>query len=340
MSFTYRRQLTAANGDFEIFTNFPALVIIDDTSGAYPGLDTYDAISFHDSDGTRLSWECAEFNAGAKSYYFVKCLNIAATNTDYIEVYYGGDTSTEDKTGVWDANYVSAYHMKDETTSTILDSTSNNVDLTKKGANEPIEAAGSIGLAQSFDTNDYITVLADGTGTFNKQTFTLEFVFTTPAILANWHHLWSYDFTSHAVPYYAQHLRYGSGAYLYFGFNDAGVAKSLTGTTIAANTTYYATITYTNGSQEMWINAVSKDTDTLAGGITYYAQETWIGKTNFGTTRAEVINEVRFSDIVRSDNYIAAQDKMLRTQDYWTVGEQVKRKRIYSPTTVLIKGRL
>jgi len=60
---------------------------------------------------------------------------------------------------VWDSNFKARYSMKDLTTSTIEDSTSNNNDGTKKAANEPIQADGQIAKAQSFDgTDDYITV--------------------------------------------------------------------------------------------------------------------------------------------------------------------------------------
>jgi len=59
---------------------------------------------------------------------------------------------------VW-ADYAGVWHMNDATTSTILDSTSNDNDGTKKAANEPIEAIGQIGKAQDFDgVNDYVNV--------------------------------------------------------------------------------------------------------------------------------------------------------------------------------------
>jgi len=47
--------------------------------------------------------------------------------------------------------------LKDETTSSIVDSTTNANNGTKKAANEPVEADGKIGKAQSFDgSNDYV----------------------------------------------------------------------------------------------------------------------------------------------------------------------------------------
>ena len=74
---------------------------------------------------------------------------------------------------VWDANFKAVYHMYDETTSTILDSTSNNNDGTKKGANEPVEATGKVGQGQDFDGSDDYIIRASGSG-FNTETGTWE----------------------------------------------------------------------------------------------------------------------------------------------------------------------
>jgi hypothetical protein len=74
-------------------------------------------------------------------------------------MYYGNADVTSDPstTDVWDENYVAVYHMNDVTTSSIKDSTSNDNNGTKKGANEPIQATGKVGKGQSFDaSNDYI----------------------------------------------------------------------------------------------------------------------------------------------------------------------------------------
>jgi len=59
---------------------------------------------------------------------------------------------------VWGGNFVLVDHMQDDPdTSHTRDSTSNNNDGTKKGANEPLEAIGKIGDAQDFDgIDDYI----------------------------------------------------------------------------------------------------------------------------------------------------------------------------------------
>jgi len=72
----------------------------------------------------------------------------------------GDDPDDTASNAVWDNNYVMIQHLKDATTSTTKDSTSNDNDGTKKAANEPIVTTdGKIDDAQSFDgSNDKITV--------------------------------------------------------------------------------------------------------------------------------------------------------------------------------------
>ena len=323
MAFKYHRKLTFANNAFEEFTNFPVLIIIDDSGGAYPGLTAADEIAFYDSDDvTALSWECAEFNDGGKSYYYVKVPSIAQSDTDYIWVYYGGSTSVEDKTGVWDSNYDAVYHMKDETTSTILDSTSNNNDGTKKGANEPIEITGDIGKAQDFDGNDdYIQANTGITG----YPLTMEVYFKSDVSVTS-------NFIS---------LNDISASSIFYNIRRSGGNKQLV--LEVRNTTSYtiispsallnifdwftgATVLRSATDRELYLNGESVGVDNdnvvfsanvdklLMGVLRLVSPAYWLnGK----------IAEVRISNIERSDNYIAAQDKILRQQDYVTFGEQI-----------------
>ena len=90
-------------------------------------------------------------------YYYYD--NDHADNTTYI-----GAINTTAGGHVWDSDFKAVYHMVDATTSTVVDSTSNNNDGTKKAANEPIEAIGKVGQGQQYDaTNDYIDCGASDT---------------------------------------------------------------------------------------------------------------------------------------------------------------------------------
>jgi hypothetical protein len=144
-------------------TDFPEKVpiIADAAIGAHCLASGYD-IRFTAADGTTLlSYERESWSGGGGSavtaIFWVKT-DVATAGT-YIWCYYGNAAASdgEDAEAVWDDDYKAVYHMKDATTSTILDSTGNDNDGTKKAANEPIEATGKIGKGQSFDgANDYI----------------------------------------------------------------------------------------------------------------------------------------------------------------------------------------
>jgi len=73
-----------------------------------------------------------------------------ADNTTYI-----GDIGSAPGEAVWSSHYLMVCHMVDDTTSTLKDSTDNSYDMTKKGANEPLEENGK---EQHYDgLGDYIT---------------------------------------------------------------------------------------------------------------------------------------------------------------------------------------
>lgn len=89
------------------------------------------------------------YNADTDYYFYYD--NDADHNTSYIGVI-GSATAAE----VW-VDYAAVYHMVDNTASTILDSTSNNNDGTKTGANNPLQAVGKVGFGQDF-SSDKITI--------------------------------------------------------------------------------------------------------------------------------------------------------------------------------------
>jgi len=166
----YRKRIDIQTANLDAnLTDFPLYVKLDADGhvGAKARADGFD-IRFTANDGQTLlkyereSWAVAGGKATAD--FWVK-VSLATTGT-YIFIYYGnlGAPDGQDGEAVWDANFKAVYHMKDATTSTILDSTGNDNDGAKTAANEPIEADGKIAKGQDFDgTNDYITIPDDDT---------------------------------------------------------------------------------------------------------------------------------------------------------------------------------
>ena len=93
-------------------------------------------------------------------------------NTTYI-----GDIGDVAAQNVWDSDFLAVWHMKDATTTTIVDSTGNSRTLTKKAEDEPLQVDGAVGYAQQFDgSNDYCTVPHETALDFSD-TFTIEGLF-------------------------------------------------------------------------------------------------------------------------------------------------------------------
>lgn len=143
--------------------NFPVTVFLDNANFTWAyAKDNGDDIRFTTSDGTTLlsyERERHDKNNGYAEYH-VKVPSVSGTENTIIYLYYGNYSASDgaNPTAVWDSNFKARYGMKDLTTSTIEDSTSNNNDGTKQAANEPIEVDGKIGRAQDFVPTDYITI--------------------------------------------------------------------------------------------------------------------------------------------------------------------------------------
>jgi len=158
-------------------THFAVMIKLTSAHGAVFDELTADAnrfkIAFTKADGTTelyaeiIKWNDAsesaiihisrsgwEISSSVDTYAYMYFDVNHADNTTYI-----GDIGSTPGASVWDSYYKAVLHMVDATTSTIKDSTSNNNDGTKKGANEPIETTGMIGRAQDFEpTDDEISI--------------------------------------------------------------------------------------------------------------------------------------------------------------------------------------
>ncbi len=103
------------------------------------------------TDTGEVHFDCTGIQTGSDVIWYLYYGNAAAS--DYAE------DATYGREAVWDANHKGVWHMKDLTTSSILDSTSGDFDGAKRLANEPIEAAAKIGNGQYYDgLNDYIQI--------------------------------------------------------------------------------------------------------------------------------------------------------------------------------------
>jgi len=168
--YTHRKLVTVQHANLDAdLTHYPLLVKrvdadIDDNCDD-DGAGSWD-IMFTESDGTSdLDIDWIDYSeAGGEATIIARVSqagwvldNDAAPAATKFYCYYenagAGDPGTS--AGVYDANFVGVYHMKDGAdTSHVNDSTSAANTGTKAGANEPIEATGKIYKGQDYDGED------------------------------------------------------------------------------------------------------------------------------------------------------------------------------------------
>ena len=131
----------------------------------------------------------------------------------------------------------------------------------------------------------YVYVAEDGTTAgFNIQNFTID-CWVNLLNDGSYEALWSYDYTSHSTPFYAQHIRtQNSLAQINFiGNSGVNVGKSgIINYGTWQNFTFVRSLD--NSTTSMYLDGQLEANNTgQNNSIDYYNQEVWIGKANFGT---------------------------------------------------------
>jgi len=154
----YQKKITIQHTKVDAdLTDYPLLVNLttDADLAAYAKSDGSD-ILFIDEDGTELERQIEKFDSDTGLLVaHVKCDVLDSTNVSIYMKFGNADGAETDSTDVWDTNFNAVYHMEDDpNTSTIQDSTSNNLDGTKGAAAQPTEMVGQIYKGQQADGSD------------------------------------------------------------------------------------------------------------------------------------------------------------------------------------------
>lgn len=168
----YRKMMTINHNLVSgTLTNFPVLISITDGDLRDKAQDDGDDILFMNGEGvaTRLYHELELFNGiSGQMIAWVNITVLSSIVDTSLWMYYGNSDCDNQETPskVWDSKYEAVYHMNDETTLTLIDSTANNHDLIKYANNAPIESPnGKVGNCQSFDgSHDWMTTSTWFTG--------------------------------------------------------------------------------------------------------------------------------------------------------------------------------
>lgn len=158
--------------------------------------------------------------------------------------------------------------------------------------NGPTFSTDNGGRINLDGTDDWITVLSDGSKDIGHQSFTID-LWVRPLLITNtsspgqYTPIWSYDFTSHLSPYYAQHIRFQTTTSLHIGWNISGGPAEKTFTYTFTLGTWYNIVwtrNSSNGNMYLYINSATHSSGLFGGTpstISYYNTPLWLGRHTF-----------------------------------------------------------
>ena len=287
--------------------DFPVLVYVgNDTLDWGDVQNNLDDIRFTGDILDELSFEIDFLTLNYEAWFWVRLPEVSSSLDTYFFMYFDNKfcTSGENAEAVWDEYTVMVQHMNDETTSTILDSTSNDNDGVKKDVNEPIETDGQIGKAQQYDANDYIDVADNPTlDTLTSFTFTCwvklsEFTGVARYVLDS-----GYWADTGIVIYNP-----ATNNRIYFGVkNNIAEAASADYITLTPDTLTQIGLIYDGSNLKSIINGVVGGGTALTGTVDTTTSFTLGARTTHTQSLNGLQDEVQFSkDVARSDAWVGA----------------------------------
>jgi len=330
---TRRQKLTIDNtGQPETFTNFPVLVRIDGTSITYSDTQPVGQdLRFVNSDGTVLAHEIEVWNTSGASVVWVNIPSIeASSSADHFWMYYGNPNAPDgqDVAGTWNAGYQGVWHMS-ETSGPLVDS-ARGISCAWVAGGGTQGAVGQIGRASSFDGvntrancgTDRIADTVDSTisawvnmpltGDADQEVVAIE----------------NLNGSYQGIALYVQRSNGAIGKWLSNSYHFATLAQNL----VAANTWAFAAIrghkaasggtvaVSQNGGA--WETVISGNTNNLAVPTgTPLVLGAWTGGGPSAKARG-VIDEIRVSNVARSDPWMRAEYRSMSGGFVTSGGEQ------------------
>ncbi|MBN1493847.1 MAG: LamG domain-containing protein [Candidatus Omnitrophica bacterium] len=228
-----------------------------------------------------------------------------ADNTAYV-----GDTDSAPAENVWDDDFILVHHLKDATTSTTKDSTQYDFDGTKASANNPTQLNGKIGKAQNF-TDDNIN--HGNLGITNMYTVECWMLANNLTAGGGDQSTYGYSIMASSVnssAHYPLWLTAWKSEIRFWAYEATAIGgeRQTTGASLVTGALYHIVATATkSGNSKVFVNAAEKLSFTNDG------EENWTTIFTLGDLRPAraiyfdgMIDEVRVSDVIRSDAYIKA----------------------------------
>jgi hypothetical protein len=337
-SWTYRKALTINNTGRGALTNFPVLVKLNSSRVTYANLKSDGTdLRFTTLDGTLLDYEIDTWNASGSSYVWVKIPTIQANSSSAYTfyMYYGnaGAADGQNKTGVWSNGYVAVYHLK-EAAGNYTDSTTNAINATTTTVTNRTGDIG-LGACPTFVTTDLIDI--PDNAAWDNTSYTVEALYkpTGAGTVANTgtggHPSDTYPIVTKGM---ADAETQAADVQFFLGHKSAGFAASdfeniATGsdpsincprtglTSIVTNSTYHlAQVVSGSSFHKIYVNGVNDINNSSHETIIRNPSTGGTNKVGIGCafTTAPVrnggiagnIDEVRISNVARSDDWMAA----------------------------------
>lgn len=295
-------------------TNFPVLVSFSSpdirTTSDGGGVDNangFDIVfssSQYCGELNTLDFEMESYSSNVTTGTIVAWVNVpnvsSSTNTD-IYMYYGNTNQSVDLStpAVYDQNYVSVYHLQDDAN----DASIYGNDGTNNGSAD--QASAKIAKGQTFSPGDYIQIpttdISTSAGTFSAWCYSTSFSTNHQYILGHT-----------TVPAFNNRLQ------LYTNDNggnlDLGLGNSHSRNTNIYNFNtsewYLVVLTWDGSNHEVFVNGQSQVSSTYSLFSSLHSFMD-LGNDGLATNRGEAwigdLDETRFSNIVRSDNWIETE---------------------------------
>ena len=211
-----------------------------------------------------------------------------------------------DYPGIWTGLRCLTYPCLGFAGDRIVDQSGRRNDAIWSGTGNHRAVDGFGAMAVFNGTDDFLTIRDKtksqyGIGTFDSQTFTI-FGDVKDMVTADTT-LFSYDYTSHDGVYYAAHVRNNGGTAVLLGWND-GTSYQFTQVTANMAGNHKIVATFRSGRQEIWIDGISQGSSARTDTITFYSQSVWIGKANFGISKAFSLRRFAFWNRVLNQSEI------------------------------------
>lgn len=362
-SWLYRKKITFDNtASAGALTDFPVLVQLTSSNIDFAKVEANGAdLRFVDpaDNTTVLDHEIENWNEAGTSYVWVRVPSLAATNTDYVWVYYGksGASDGQNATGVWDSNFKGVWHLDETVTDegttadVYIDSTSNTNDGDQSG---PDDAVGQISNGQTFDnSNDYINAnSAAGIDGFTQKTISLWVKRTSIATAET---LVAKNGVSGTASGWTMEIRQDGGSNgpnkIRFneGFPNAQEVGLWYGSTNLTNTSawYHIALTYDNSSTSndpiIYVNGVADSVTevyTPAGSVVSDANNDLVfGYDDYWNASPHdgMLDEIRYSNNIRSADWVEAEYLFSVNNSKYTYGTE---EGVSSGTPLNVSGTL